>query len=460
MSTNAKMRPSMAKMGLVIAGANFLMGFSLTMAQNYATYSYTDLAKIDPTTMSICMTVVNVIALIITFISGAIVTSTRSRFGNFRPWLIGANIVCLTGGFLIFFNVGNSVILKAVVISIGYLMANSSMDFIYTAKGALYGCIAGADSSARDMFAGRQWQGQAICLVVSGFAVVPLVGFLGSGNETVGFLLTQLIFTVIVMTGSVWFFKMSAPFDADNRSAGQGAVQEKASIVDMIKAVIVNRQAVTVLLSDIVRFTGYFVLFSMMVYQCTKVIGNMMAMAYVLSAANFCSFCGASIAPLIVGKIGGRKKTIALFGFLTSMAFASIGIFGRSLWGFVISCSTAFFFMSFIDTLDMMLYMDAGEYWLHKTGKDTRPYLISMYNVAVKLAMACSSVLLGVILNAINYNPDAVLDAAGQTTLTWCTGLAPAIGYFCPILIMLLHQVSDKEMQQIIKENAEKYAAE
>lgn len=449
-------KPSLQKMGIVVAFANLMMGFSLTMSQNYATYSYTDLAKVDATTMSVCMTTVNVIAVIVTLISGAIVSSTRSRFGNFRPWLVGASAVCMAGGFLIFFNIGNSVILKAVIISIGYLLANSTMDFIYTAKAALLGKIAGADSAGRDFLVGRQWQGSAICYVISGFAVVPLVALLGSGNETLGFLLTQLIFTIIVMAGAFWMFKASAQYDPDN--SDEAAVNaEKVKFSEMLKAVVTNRQALTVVLCDIVRFTGYYCLFSMMVYQCTKVIGDMMAMSYVLSASNFCSFLGASIAPSLAQKIGGRKRTVALFGLLTGLSFASIGLLGKSMWGFVVSCSLAFFFMSFIDTLDMMLYMDAGEYWLHKTGKDTRPYLISMYNVAVKVALALSSVALGVILNAIHYNPDAMLDAAGSATLTWCTALAPAIGYLLPLAIMLFHKVSDKEMTQIIKENAQKY---
>lgn len=304
------------------------------------------------------------------------------------------------------------------------------------------------------MLVSRQWMGSNVCYIISGFAVVPLVGFLGSGNETVGFLLTQAIFTVIVMAGSIWFAVAVKDYDPDNRNVAAQKT-ERVSFLEMIKAVIVNRQAITVVISDILRFTGYYVLASMMIYRCTYVIGDMMAMSIVLSASSFFAFLGNMIAPVIAPKLGGRKRTIAIFGLLTGLAFSSIGIFGKTLWGFVISCGIAYFLMSFIDTLDAMLYVDAGEYWLHKTGKDTRPYLVSMYNVAVKVAMAIAGLVLGMLLTALNYTPGEVISASGATAMTWVTGLAPGLGYLLPVIVMLFHKISDKEMEKIIQENAE-----
>ena len=453
---NTNRSATFKRMAIMVLMTNFLTGFVLVMSQNYASYAYTDLAKIPAATTSLCMTIVNAIAVVISLTSGAMINATRSKWGNFRPWFLGANAICLLGGFMLFFNVGNSIILKAVIISVGYLLANSSMDFVYTARAALQANIAGPDSEARNILQGRQWQGANACGVISGLVVVPLVRILGQGNETQGFLLTQLVFTLMVMAGAIWMFKATKHYDPDNTAAAKGNV-EKVSFAEMIKAVITNREAVVVIISDIVRFTGFYVMMYIMVYQCTYVVGDMIAMSYVLTASTFSSILGNTLAPIVTPKLGGRKKAIAVFGVLTFLGFLSIGFFGQTLWGFVISSSVGYFFMSFIDTLDAMLYMDAGEIWLHKTGKDTRPYLLSMYNIAVKASMALSTVALGILLSAINYEPGMVLDAAGRSTLTWSTGLAPAIGYGLPVLIMLLHRVPDHEMAAIIKENAEKY---
>lgn len=82
-----------------------------------------------------------------------------------------------------------------------------------------------------------------------------------------------------------------------------------------------------------------------------------------------------------------------------------------------------------------------------------------MYSVAVKVALTLSSVVLGVILVAINYEAGMVLEGSAANTLTWATALGSGLGYLLPVAIMLLHNVSDEEMAEIIKSNAEKYGA-
>ena len=39
--------------------------------------------------------------------------------------------------------------------------------------------------------------------------------------------------------------------------------------------------------------------------------------------------------------------------------------------------------------------------------------------------------------------------------MTWVTGLAPGLGYLLPVIVMLFHKISDKEMEKIIQKNAE-----
>ena len=447
---------SMKKMGYIIVTSAFASGFALIMVQNYSSYAYTDLAHIDPALMAVCMAVSNVISTIISLFSGMIVAKTRTRLGQYRFWLLIGPVICMAGGFILFLEIGKSMVVRAVIMTIGYLMANSTMDFIGTAQPGIVRKIAGADNKARDVLMARKWQGGSASKIVGGFIVVPLVTLLGANNKRLGFLLTQGVFTIVVMIGSVILVKKAEPFDPDNRKE---AVEQSEPVrfIEMLKAVFTNRLAIPVVLSDVVRFTGYYVLATLMVYQCNSVIGSLMAMSYVLSASSFFALLGNTIAPSICAKLGGRKKTVTVFGVLTGLAYATIGIFGKTTWGFVITCSIAFFFMSFLDTVAMNLYLDAGEYWLQKTGKDTRPYLLSMYSVAVKAAMALSSIVLGVVLKVIHYEAGVMLEGSAATTLTMITGLAPAIGYLLPLLLMLIHNVSDQEMEKIIKENAEKY---
>lgn len=443
------------KMSWVVMLTSVMMGFACTLAQNYATYSFTDLAKIEPATMSMCLFGVNCIATAVTLVSGAIVAGTRSKFGRFRPWLIIANLVCIIGGFLIFFNGGNSMMVKAIIISVGYLFAMSMMDFTFVARNGLLTSVAGADNEARNRLNANNMMGSYLALCLSGYVVVPLVALLGGGNESKGFLLTQLVFAILVMSGGLILFKSTAAYDPDNTASAEGK-QENVKFSVMVKAVVTNRLALIVLLCDLFRTTGFCVLSSMMVYQCTYVLGDMRAMSYTLALANVSGTIGSFIAPKLIQKAGGRKKAIALAGLCTGIGFLSIGFLGKTTVGFIAACSIAFFCQSFVSTIQPMMYIDAGEYWLHKTGDDTRPYLISMYNVAVKVSLAISSLLLGVILTAVQFQAGTALSAEAAGRLTWIIAAVPAAGYLIPLLLMQFHNVSDKEMGIMIQENVEK----
>ena len=148
---------SMKKMGYIIVTSAFASGFALIMVQNYSSYAYTDLAHIDPALMAVCMTVSNVISTIISLFSGMIVAKTRTRLGQYRFWLLIGPVICMAGGFILFLEIGKSMVVRAVIMTIGYLMANSTMDFIGTAQPGIVSKIAGADNKARDVLMARKW---------------------------------------------------------------------------------------------------------------------------------------------------------------------------------------------------------------------------------------------------------------------------------------------------------------
>lgn len=438
--------------------SRILTSVSLAIVTSYYSFCFTDLAGISPTLMSTCMFVCTSASVVLSFFSGAFVQNTRTRLGQYRPWIMFGPLATILGGFMLLAPLfGQGTVATAVFMAVGYFIANSSMDFIGTANYGTQGLIGGSDSNLRTLISGRAWQGGALGLVMTGLITLPLVRFFGGGQENLtGFRGAQFVFFLMVMAGSYINFSICKKYDLPNKGAATAAT-EKTKFLDMIQGVIANRPAMMVILSDVLRFTGYYVLFSLMVYHCTYVIGDMNAMTYTLSTTNLAAFIGATLAPMISEKFGGRKRTAILFSILTGGSCIFIGIFGYSLWGFVIPCSLYFFFMSFLDTIDIPMYLDAAEYWQNKTGKDTRAYMLSMYSVAVKIAIAVSTVALGAILNLIHYTPGMVLDDAGAKALCWATALSPGLGYLLPVILLLIHGVSDKEMARIIEENAKKY---
>ena len=103
------------------------------------------------------------------------------------------------------------------------------------------------------------------------------------------------------------------------------------------------------------------------------------------------------------------------------------------------------------------MYADAGEYYLNKTGKDTRSFMLSMNSLAAKIAYMLSTLVLGAVLGLIAYDPTVAMSAESIEKLNMATGLLPAFFYAMYVVLLMFHGVSDKEIERCIEENAQKY---
>lgn len=451
------------KTSIMIALANILIGFALPITDSYFAYSWTDLNGLSTGSYSACMSVIGIALTVVSCISGVIVNKTRSRWGQNRPWIIILPPLCMVGCILAFSGLGGSKAGRTAVLCMAYILAYGTTDLITCARTALYGQMAGADSDARSMYISYHWVGTNIGLLVAGGIALTLVQVFGKGNQQRGFMLAELLLAVLVVAGYLWLAWMGRKADpANHKAAHNDAVESRrANIGDMVKGVLTNRCAVVCVLSDIIRFSGFFAMSTMQVYVCKYVLGNINVMSLAVTISGFSAILGNLLAPKVIEKLGGRKKNCMVFGILTGASSLLIGVFGRSTAGFLICLSLAFFFMSFIDSVDYAMYIDAGEYYLHKTGKDTRAFVVSMYGLTVKVAVSAAAIVLGAALGAINYTEGMTLTAGKSSLLIWICACTMGIGYCLPsVLLKFVHPVSDREMSEIIKENAAAVEAE
>ena len=370
----------------------------------------------------------------------------------------------MAGCVLAFTGWGGSSTGKIVVLCVAYALAYGTTDLITCARTALYGQMAGGDSDARNMYISYHWVGTNIGMLVAGAAALGLVALFGKGNQQRGFVMAELLIAVLVIGGYLWLVWMGRKADPANNKTAHNEVLEKrnSSILDMLKSVLVNRCAIACIVSDLIRMTGYFAFATMQVYICKYVIGNINAMVVVSTISGFTAIIGNILAPKVVEKLGGRKKNIIIFGILAGVSGLSIGIIGGNYIGFVVATSLVWFFVSFIDSVDYALYIDAGEYYMNKTGKDSRAFIISMYGLTVKVGVSFGAIVLGGVLGAINYKEGMTLTGSMSTMLLWICAATLGVGYILPSLIMkVIHPVQDKEMERIIADNAasESYTA-
>ncbi len=443
------------KLGFGLMSACFLQILGGMVLGNYGPYIFTDIAGIPYGTASACMFVVSALGIVNALVAGAQIQQTRSKMGQFRPWVALGSPVLLFGGLLMFVKLPNALLTTAIV-SIGYCVTQLILNYTTTAEYGLQMKMAGDNSEARNTLASRYWAGINIAYIIGGFILVPMIDILGGGDEAKGFNMTHLILGALACVGMLIFMKISKPYDLPNKHEA-GEEVEKVNFAEMVKGVIHNRPGRTLFLAGTFRVLAYAVLMALMAYQCEYVIGDMMAMSYFLAGSGILAVIANLAAPVISEKLGGRKKTAMLGVGIAAVVFAMLCFFGKTLWGFTIITCVGYFFVSMADTLEPVMYADAGEYYLNKTGKDTRAYMLSMSTLAAKIGYTVSTLVLGAVLGLIAYDPTVAMSAESANMLNIATGAVPAVCYALYVVILCFHGVSDKEIEKCIEENAEKY---
>ena len=432
--------------------------YALIIIQNYGNYVMTNVAGLTPAMAATCMSVSSMFLVVWSLFNGAIVQKTRSRWGQFRPWYMFGIYVCVFSGYLMYLKFGNAVVLTAIVVAIGYALPQAIMDLLYTARQGMFTKMAQGNGEANVLFGSYNWVGTYIGYFIAGATTVPLVNFFGKGHEALGFIGAHTVYGISCFIGYAILVKVAKPYDLPNKDA---VIEEerRASIVDMFKGVFTNKVGVCVILSDIGRFTAYYALMNLIAFQCTYVIGDLNASATVFSVTNIGGLLGSYCAPILTDKIG-RKLGMRVVDLCSCAMLLCIIPFGKTTMGLTVIITIYQFISAFSDGIDPALYIDAGQYSMAVKKKDTRSYFNSMYNVAVKAAVALGGVVSNTVLMMINYKADMVLDAAGKSKMTMLVGLGTAIWFIFPIVCMAIHPMSDKQADEYAKQNMEEERAE
>ena len=458
MNTNAKI-PSKKWVGNSMAGT-FIMG-SCAISMSYISYAFTDLAKIPLGATGIINFAGTFLSIFMSFTVGMVMNKTSSRFGQCRPYLLFGYIATVIGCFIMYMaGIGTTSMMRIVIITIGFLLMQSANSVRIASMYGLERIAGGADYEARTFMSSRANLGISGGLVLEGPVILPLAKVMGGGVK--GFMGMEVIVGVIGILAYYYLFRVTKGYDLPGTKpeAGEPEKKEKTSIGNMIKSIVMNRAALSVFIAETFRFFGFTTWFALIVYQCKYVIGDMNSMVIVLTMTNIMGMIASYLAVYGVRIMKGRKRLACTVSILVIISFIGVGMFGQTLWGFVIFSCLGYFFMCFYDSVSPMMFADSGEYWLHKTGKDNRTYLTSIAGMPINIGMTLSSFGFTGVLMLINYVLDQAMTAHAATTLTWAVSLVPAVCYFVAfVCLAFFHGISDKDMEKYCVENEAKYGA-
>jgi Na+/melibiose symporter-like transporter len=139
---------------------------------------------------------------------------------------------------------------------------------------------------------------------------------------------------------------------------------------------------------------------------------------------------------------------------------ALIGLFAhQNVWFYIVISAINGFGAALVGTVGINLFLDAAEYQLYKTGKDSRAFAMSLYNIPMKVALAASAPIAAFMLNKsgyINETVDGIIVTSmsdPQAFVRWFGLLLAAIYLVSAIMYAFLYKITDAKAAEYIAEN-------
>ncbi|MBN2418096.1 MAG: MFS transporter [Deltaproteobacteria bacterium] len=443
--------------GLLVHSYGFShLTFSLMMslALQYYTIFLTDVALIKLSIIPVIYFITHIVDAISIPVSGVLIQSTQFRWGQYRSWLLFPPLATSVFFTLTFTNLPLSYGIKIVYLGFAYMIAHVSLNFAYNAQLGLISVVAKSVKDRMRMSTRNVQYGMSSQIIYS-YLVLSMFYHFSSKNESWGYFYTVGILAVIQVLGYWFLFYQIKDYDKYDPAK---ILSTRMSLKEMVQQVIGNRHLRNLMSADIVSYLGIFSLQQVAVYYFKYVIENEQYMKpYSLSLA-IASFASTLIAPYVV-RILGKKNTYlfaTIWGTAGYIALRMFGLSGPYVYIAIIVVSALGAGVN--GPIRQAMYMDTAEYGYYKSGKDASAFIMSMFTLPIKIAIAIAGTIVLAGLDFIGYVPNIVPTEQFINSLMNLICYLPAGACLLAFVIMSFYSLSDNKVTEIMEINSAKRA--
>ena len=437
--------------GLGDMASNFYLGFFGL----FLLYYYTDVFGISPAAAATMLLVTKIVDAVSDPAMGLIADRTNTRWGKYRPYLLFGAIPYALLGILLFLGPELSDLGKLIFAYVTYTMvmlAFTAVNVPYSALLAVISPVAEERTKAtqfRFIFA-------SIGTLSVGALATPLVGWLGGGDELLGFRLTILLFAVL----SVLLFWITF-FTTKER------VQPKAqnsSIGDDIGALVKNWSWIVLAITGILVVVGLVARFASIVFylkyymvdetaaEGARVFLWMDRTAFLTSAGLVGQLIGALMTPMLAARFEKHHLMIVMNVFHALLLMIGYSISPEQYALTVLLHTVGIFTFGVVITLLFSMYTDCVEYGEWSTGKNSAGLTVSASMFSLKFGSAVGGALPGFILAGFGFVANEVQTAAAMNGIRLMFTALPAAFFLIGGLLMVFYKIDRETLNKVEKE--------
>jgi len=433
-------------------------GFQLfvNMEVFYFAAFLTDFAKLPMALVATVLMVTSIFDILWVPTAGVILEKSNMRWGKYRSWLlIGPPFAALF--FILQFSKIGSPTTNAIIITIGFVVSHLIWNIFYAGHVALNSSMTTVREERIAMSTNR---GMFNSLGAIAFSLIgmKMILSLGKGNPPMGYTLT-VVFTGIVMVACYYvLFFMTKDYAFHGTAVQTGKTEEKMSIGDMLKQIVVNPPLIGLMIGELGRYLGRFVIFGLAFYYFKYVVNNLAVIAIFMTGLNVVTFFGAMIANPLAKKYGERNIYILSLSLFIAGLLA-VWALPMNYISFMIVMFVAYLGYGMPDALGVSMYSSTVEYGEWKTGKNARGFIMSLISFPIKTAILVRSVIITAVLAGSGYianmktTPELVSHI--KSGLTIYPAIFIGIGL---LFIIFFYKITPKSLEEMQKEIAARKA--
>ncbi|GAB3071240.1 glycoside-pentoside-hexuronide (GPH):cation symporter [Salinicoccus sesuvii] len=431
---------------LSYGSAAFASNLIFVMVSTYLLYFYTDVFGISAGIVGTLFLLVRFLDGFTDLIAGYTIDKTKTRWGKCRPYFLWLAVPFAFVGVLAFSSPDLSESGKIVFAYVTYILLTLVYTFINLPVSAMLPSMSNNPAERHEVTSIRMIFAQGGGFIVSVFTL-PLVAYLGGGDDERGFMLTMAVFGVI---GCILFFIAFK----NTRERNYYDSKEDVTVREGFRAF--NLPWLIIFIAK-VSFFFIFIIRNQATVYYVKYAFNREDLVPVIMALNFLTIISLLFIPIITKRIGGKKTmqlgiVIAIIGSLVVYLSSTI----MSIPLLLIGTGISGLGMGLVPSLLFSLVADTIDYGEWKSGVRATGLLYSGSTFASKFGMGIGGAAGAWLLALGSYDPSAAVQSSSamlaiEVSFIWFPVVAMAL-----VLLLLNFYKLDKIHPQIIKDLAER----
>ncbi|MCI1974313.1 MAG: glycoside-pentoside-hexuronide (GPH):cation symporter [Limosilactobacillus sp.] len=347
--------------------------------------------------VTVIILVLRIGELIIDPMIGNAIDRTHTRWGKFKPWVVGGGVISAVLLAALFTPLGGLNLSNPILYLILFAIIYIIMDVFYSFNDVGFWSMVPAmsfDSHERDKIATFARVGSTIGGQIIGFVIMPMVLFFsvkqngGTGDDRGWFIFAVIVAAISAITaiGVGMFTHEQQSLLRENK--------EQTKFKDILKILVKNDQLLAIAMSYLFFTTGQTLLNSFELYYFTYILGNSKAFSILGGLNTVVGVISVFLFPLFSGKIGRHKlfygaASIEVLGAII-FAFA-----GKSLVLVLIGAELFFIPQPIIFLVVLMTITDSVEYGQLKLGHRDESLTLSVRPLLDKFGGAVANGVVG-----------------------------------------------------------------